>query len=113
MNRRKPSGHGSVEGVRAFRFVHEGQELLVISQSVRPAPASVLTPAQFDVARAISRGASNAEIARRRGASVRTVANQVASILLRLGATSRAQVALKLALVDLGSGEDRSDKAGR
>jgi len=83
----------------------------VVSQSLRPAPNGILTSAQLDVARAIARGASNAEIARRRGTSVRTVANQVASILRRLGATSRAQVALKLALADLGSGEDWIRKA--
>ena len=113
MNRRKPGGHEPADERRAFRFVHEGQELVVISQALRTAPESVLTPAQWDVARAVARGASNAEIAGQRNTSVRTVANQVASILRRLGATSRAQVALKLALVDSKSGEDRVRAARR
>jgi DNA-binding NarL/FixJ family response regulator len=95
----------SFDGARSFCFVHDGQELFVLSQPLQPEPAGTLTPAQLDVARAIVRGASNAEIARMRGTSVRTVANQVASILVRLGATSRAQIAVKLALVDLGGGK--------
>ncbi|HZU82700.1 MAG TPA: helix-turn-helix transcriptional regulator [Polyangiaceae bacterium] len=89
-------------------MVHHGHEFFILSQPLRAEPAGVLTPAQLDVARAIVRGASNAEIARMRGTSVRTVANQVASILARLDATSRAQIAVKLALVDLSGGAKRA-----
>ena len=107
-----PDGQESLDASGSFRLVHDGQELVVLSQPLRPDAAGVLTPAQIDVACAIARGASNAEIARMRGTSVRTVANQVASILVRLGATSRAQIALKLAFADLGRGEGKRE-AGR
>jgi DNA-binding NarL/FixJ family response regulator len=94
-----------------FRLTHEGREFLVLSEPLRPAPTKVLSPAELDVARAIVRGASNAQIARARGTSVRTVAKQVASILSRLGVTSRTQVAAKLALVDFG--EAAAERGGR
>jgi DNA-binding NarL/FixJ family response regulator len=42
-------------------------------------------------------GASNAEIARLRRTSVRTVANQVAAILKKLGAGSRTELPMILA----------------
>lgn len=89
------------EGPREFRFEYGGEELLVVSVPLREEPLDVLTSAQLEVARAIVRGASNAAIARERGTSVRTVANQVASILRKLGVGSRAQLATKLANVDL------------
>lgn len=88
--------------VHTFRLVHEGEDLLVLSMPAASGLAASLSPAEIEVARAIVRGSSNAEIARARGTSVRTVANQVASILRRLGAGSRSHVAAKLALVDLG-----------
>jgi DNA-binding NarL/FixJ family response regulator len=94
------TAHRPEEEARTFRFVHDGQEYLVLSEPLRPAPRELLTPAELDIAQAIVRGASNADIARMRGTSVRTVANQVASILGRLGASSRSQVAAKLGCVD-------------
>jgi DNA-binding NarL/FixJ family response regulator len=84
-------------GVRAFRFEHDGAELRVLSLPVVAARETGLSPAELSVALAIAGGASNREIARRRGTSVRTVANQVASILRRLGLDSRVQVALRFA----------------
>ena len=92
MTRARPT-----EPPRAFRVEHEGEEFLVLSVPDVAESTSTLTPAEREIARAIVDGASNAEIARRRGTSLRTVANQVASILARLGASSRAQVAAKMA----------------
>lgn len=86
---------------RAFRFMHDGEEILVVSVPLEETLPAGLTSAELEVARAIVRGASNAEIARQRATSVRTVANQVASILKKLDVGSRAQVAAKLAKVDL------------
>jgi len=86
---------------RAFRLWHEGQEFIAISVPLEPANRIALTRAQIEVARAIIRGESNAAISRARGTSVHTVANQVAAILRRLGVESRAQIATKLAFVDL------------
>ncbi len=48
-----------------------------------------LTTAENEVAHLIGAGLSNAEIARRRGSSPRTVANQAARIFRKLGVTSR------------------------
>lgn len=56
-----------------------------------------LTFAEREVARLIMLGHSNAEIARTRRCSPKTVANQVATIFQKLGADSRVAVAAKLA----------------
>ncbi len=54
-----------------------------------PKKQSTLSAAESDVLELVLRGASNAEIAKARGRSVRTVANQVASLLRKLGVESR------------------------
>jgi DNA-binding CsgD family transcriptional regulator len=57
---------------------------------------AVLTDAERQVALAILAGRSNAEIARIRGTSPRTIANQVAHIFRKLGVKSRSEfVALR------------------
>jgi DNA-binding CsgD family transcriptional regulator len=48
-----------------------------------------LSPAEREVVLAVLDGASNTAIAQRRGTSERTVANQLASIFRKLGASSR------------------------
>ncbi len=66
-----------------------------------PAPASSRSPlseAELAVKEALLRGESNAEIAHARGTSVRTVANQVASLFRKLGVRSRAELATRDAL---------------
>jgi DNA-binding NarL/FixJ family response regulator len=45
----------------------------------------------------VLRGASNAQIAAARAKSARTIANQVASIFRKLGAHSRAELAVRFA----------------
>jgi DNA-binding NarL/FixJ family response regulator len=99
------SGEGKGEGgdlddVRAFRFEHHGEDLYVLSAPIDSPCAASLTRAELEVARAMVCGATNREIAQMRGTSPRTVANQVASILRRLGAKSRVDAALKLAIAD-------------
>ncbi len=79
-------------GAEVFELEHAGQSLIVISVPV-PRPTRALTDAEYDVARDAIEGFSNAEIARRRGRSARTVANQLASIYRKLGVTSRAELA--------------------
>jgi DNA-binding NarL/FixJ family response regulator len=74
-----------------------------VSLALDARPFSALRSAERAVAHGIVRGLSNAEIARVRGTSVRTVANQVASLMRRLSAHSRAQIAARLANADLGS----------
>jgi DNA-binding CsgD family transcriptional regulator len=68
--------------------------------------AAQLTSAESDVVRRILAGHSNARIARDRGTSVRTVANQVASILRKLGVRSRFEVAAAGALFRAGGAGD-------
>ncbi len=82
---------------RATRFVLGGEELFVLSVPLGSGGAvAALTPAERDVATLVASGAKNAEIARRRGTSVRTVANQLASIYRKLGVSSRAELVRKL-----------------
>ncbi|CAN5437509.1 hypothetical protein BH09MYX1_BH09MYX1_16070 [soil metagenome] len=54
-----------------------------------------LSPAEREVTALILHGRDNASIANLRGTSVRTTANQVASIFGKLGVRSRAQLAAK------------------
>jgi DNA-binding NarL/FixJ family response regulator len=55
-----------------------------------------LSSAERAVAEAVLRGCSYAEIARERGSSPRTVANQLACAFRKLGVRSRAELAAKL-----------------
>jgi DNA-binding CsgD family transcriptional regulator len=55
-----------------------------------------LTAAEREVARLVGMGASNQETARARGASGRTIANQLASIFRKLGVGSRFELAALL-----------------
>lgn len=62
-------------------------ELGVFSWSTdTPQATAALTAAEQQVLRLGTRGASNEKIASARGTSVRTVANQVAALLRKLGA---------------------------
>ncbi|MGZ3419666.1 MAG: response regulator transcription factor [Polyangiales bacterium] len=54
-----------------------------------------LTRAEREVARAVIAGLSNAEIARERGRSERTVANQIASVFRKLRSASRTELAAR------------------
>lgn len=76
---------------RLQRFHHLGDDLVAVSVAAETR-ALPLTPAEREVARFAALGLSNKEIARRRGRAVRTVANQVAAILEKLGLSSRAQL---------------------
>jgi DNA-binding CsgD family transcriptional regulator len=60
------------------------------------AAAALLTLAERDVVAAVLSGSSNRAIARARGRSPRTVANQVAAVFRKLGVGSRAELAALL-----------------
>jgi DNA-binding NarL/FixJ family response regulator len=68
---------------------HIDDDLVVFSWDVAVRPPDELTSAERDVLARVARGQSNAAIARARKTSVRTVANQVASLLRKTGASSR------------------------
>jgi len=65
-----------------------------------------LTPRERDVARFLSQGKSNREIAEKLVLSERTVENHVGNILTKLGFTSRAQIAVWV--VEKGFGKDKN-----
>jgi DNA-binding CsgD family transcriptional regulator len=67
-------------------------ELAVLSFTL-PRDGAMLSAAESEVARHILAGRSNSEIARLRGCSRRTVANQVASVFRKLGVGSRLELA--------------------
>ncbi len=71
--------------------VADSDEFIVVTWNVSsPVSSPVsLTPAEREVLALVIEGGSNAAIARQRKTSVRTVANQVASLLAKLEAGSR------------------------
>lgn len=68
------------------------EELAIFSWEAERPAAPALTDAERDVLARIAAGASNEAIARARKSSPRTVANQVASLLRKLGAASRYEL---------------------
>ena len=84
--------------MRVAEFRIGDMEFVVASYPA--ADASVLarlTKAERAVALLAAEGQHNREIARRRGSSERTVANQLASIFKKLGVASRAELACLIA----------------
>jgi DNA-binding NarL/FixJ family response regulator len=74
-----------------------GEEVVVFSFPLpRPALPRSLSAAERGVAHALLEGLTNDEIARARRTSVRTVANQVASIFRKLGVRSRSEAVMVL-----------------
>jgi len=87
-----PVGSGEID-FRAAAFTAGEATFVVMSLPSTAAEAPDLTAAERDVRALILRGLANAEIARARGTSVRTVANQVAALMRKLGVGSRAELA--------------------
>ncbi len=96
--------NGSRE-LRARTFCLDGGEYLVLSFRVQSAPDIGLTRAEWDVARAVLGGATNAEIATERRRSVNTVVKQVASVFRKLGVCSRLELCTALSGHALGDVE--------
>lgn len=89
-------------GAAAIHSLAEGQSPIHAAavpvrgaDAVRAPLIEPLTPAEDEVRKLAEGGATNSQIARARRTSVRTVANQMASILRKLGARSRAELTLK------------------
>jgi DNA-binding CsgD family transcriptional regulator len=77
-----------------------GEEIGVLSYPIPPpALPPSLSAAERIVALALLEGLSNSEIAKIRKTSVRTVANQVASLFQKLGVRSRAEAVVALRAV--------------
>ncbi len=77
--------------VDTFELGEHGYALLEWPSTRRRLPGE-LTRCQRDIVALVLAGLDNAEIARRRRRSVRTVAHQVDSIFRRLGVGSRLQL---------------------
>lgn len=87
------------DGTRAHELEVGGETLLVLSYPIDEPdlPAQTLSPSEAEVALLAIRGLSNAQIAAHRGTSVRTVANQMASVLRKLELASRRELASRYA----------------
>ncbi|HUJ61228.1 MAG TPA: helix-turn-helix transcriptional regulator [Kofleriaceae bacterium] len=94
------SGNVHPPGDLQARVLREGEDELVLL-AFTPSGCCALTDAECRVAIALTRGYSNAQIARAHGVSTRTIANQVAAILKKLGAGSRSEVAATFGIADL------------
>jgi DNA-binding CsgD family transcriptional regulator len=96
-------------GLSAWRLDIEGSEfaLLALSEGATAPGSALLTKAETDVARRMIAGLSNAEIARHRHTSCRTVANQAASIFKKLHVQSRYEAAVAFAMVSPVAGQNR------
>jgi len=87
--------------IRAILAVHEGQAIFdpgiaarVIAATGTPQadrPFPVLTEREFEILDRLARGLRNDAISARMGISMKTVQNNVSTILLKLGAADRAQ----------------------
>lgn len=81
-------------GAEAYEL--EPGRILFVHSLTMPEDLSSLTPAERAVAARLLNGHDNARVARERGTSVRTIANQVASIFRKLGVSSRGELAARL-----------------
>ncbi len=86
-------GSARTSGLRASRVMLGPTELLVLTYEVPRLRLSVhLTKTEHEIVRGVVSGRSNAEIARGRRRSPRTIANQLAAIYRKLGIHSRLQL---------------------
>lgn len=89
---------GVSQDTRVTIFTCGAETFAVLSLPTVSLPLpDALSAAEQDICQLLLTGASNAEIAERRGTKVRTIANQVASILRKLGAASRSELPAVLA----------------
>lgn len=79
-------------GLRASTLVVDGLELAVLSSPLSTASFDGWSSAERALAIGILSGKSNASLARERGTSARTVANQLSALYRRLGINSRREL---------------------
>lgn len=84
----------SPAGLRLEGAAEAGGKLVVSFKLPDTDWREVLTPTEAEIAREVLAGLSNAEIARKRGTALRTIANQVASIYRKLQVRSRLELSL-------------------
>lgn len=91
----RPRQGEKVSSVKVTAFRLGAVELAVIALPPSDG-APNLTPAERAIAKLVLDGCSNNEIAARRGASVKTVANQLRALYQKLGINSRYELAARL-----------------
>jgi DNA-binding CsgD family transcriptional regulator len=82
-------------GIRALRFHVGSDEFALLSCDLPPkesVPIRGLSPSERSVAELVLQGHSNAEVARARSTSTRTVANQIAAVFRKLEVKSRREL---------------------
>src|SRR5690606_21972967 len=110
MRHEDPDEDETPADLRATALEVGGVELLRVSYPIEPHDLfedTALTKAEAEVAELAIEGKSNAEIAAARDTSVRTVANQMASILRKLGLGSRRELAVSYVRGSLWGGRSR------
>jgi DNA-binding NarL/FixJ family response regulator len=81
-------------GLTGARGWLDGREVLMLSYPHEPSlPLERLTTAEREITVAVLAGRKNAEIARSRGTSPRTIAKQVAAAMAKLGVRGRGELA--------------------
>lgn len=99
-NRAELAAFFSLRGARAklVEVALAGERFLIgASAALDERRLALLTPSEREVAALLIAGSSNADIALRRSASERTVANQARAIYRKLGVGSRVELAVALA----------------
>jgi DNA-binding NarL/FixJ family response regulator len=89
----EPRGPESPRDLTASSFHFGGDEYLLLTFPTDRNDFSNLTEAEQEIASELLRGKSYQEIARIRGTSFGTVANQIRSIFQKLGIRSRSELA--------------------
>jgi DNA-binding CsgD family transcriptional regulator len=77
------------------------ETFLVLSVPQARLDLSILTPAQRAIVADVVFGCSNAEVARLRRRSIRTVANHLAAIFRKLGVGSRGELVARIAAEEI------------
>lgn len=90
-------GLAAPEDLDARSFAIGSDEYVILAFSVTPDQpvlenAGRLTASELAIAELVLQGHATAEIARARGRSVRTIANQIAAIYRKLGVKSRREL---------------------
>jgi len=89
------AGRGA--GSERFDMELGGEQLAICARELpQPAELVALSGAEREIAAVVGRGQSDGEIARLRGASARTVANQLGAIYRKLGIHSRTELAARI-----------------
>ena len=95
VRRRSTKSEAEPAELRSSTFRIGGERLLVISYAASAEEPDNLTRGEAAVARLAANGHTNAQIAKARGTALRTVANQMASILRKLRLTSRRELSAR------------------